>query len=266
MTSFKSRIDSFYAQERRSTLESRFALVWAIVVAVCYLLWNTTPPADRVTRFAIIFAVFGAIVLLVALWAAWRVRGVINRLRSLAPDDRDEVLGQHLTPEAREFYAKRLAAEGSVEFDGLVERFPFSPLDRRETLVLFWAAAAIGAIALAAALGIGGLEQAWREAALAIGMGAVVAMPVLSRRFYRLASVIELTPLAIIEVRADGRRRWLYWTQPLELRNYRWLRRLELAPKGGQGHIPIHYARIGFDRLLAVVLERGGFRKPPHAA
>src|SRR2546422_6640459 len=94
MTSFKSRIDSFYAQERRSTLESRFALIWAIVVAVCYLLWNTPPPADRVTRFAIIFAVFGAIVLLVALWAAWRVRGVINRLRSLAPDDRDEVLGQ----------------------------------------------------------------------------------------------------------------------------------------------------------------------------
>src|SRR3989441_3108637 len=140
MTSFKSRIDSFSAEERRSTLESRSALIWAIVVAVCYLLWNTPPPADRVTRFAIIFAVFGAIVLLVALWAAWRVRGVINRLRSLAPDDRDEVLGQHLTPEAREFYAKRLAAEGSIEFDGTVERFPFSPLDRRETLVLFWAA------------------------------------------------------------------------------------------------------------------------------
>ena len=121
-------------------------------------------------------------------------------------------------------------------------------------------------LAGAVALGIGGPEQAWREAALAIGMGAVVAMPVLSRRFYRLASVIELTPFAIIEVRADGRRRWLYWTQPLELRNYRWLRRLELAPQGGQGHIPIHYARIGFERLLAVVLERGGFRKPPHAA
>src|SRR2546422_24780 len=206
MTSFKSRIDSFYAQERRSTLESRFALIWAIVVAVCYLLWNTTPPADRVTRFAIIFAVFGAIVLLVALWAAWRVRGVINRLRSLAPDDRDEVLGQHLTPEAREFYAKRLAAEGSIEFDGTVERFPFSPLDRRETLVLFWAAAAIAAIALAAALGIGGLEQALREAALAIGMGAGVALPVLSRRVYRLSRGLELTPLSSIMVPGGGQR------------------------------------------------------------
>jgi len=185
MTSFKSRIDSFYAQERRSTLESRFALVWAIVVAVCYLLWNTTPPADRVSRFAIIFAVFGAIVLLVALWAAWRVRGVINRLRSLAPDDRDEVLGQHLTPEAREFYAKRLAAEGSVEFDGLVERFPFSPLDRRETLVLFWAAAAIGAIALAAALGM---------------LGYLVSSALAARGGYQLIGPLTAGVLLIIMV------------------------------------------------------------------
>src|SRR5207249_3176592 len=227
--------------------------VYAIVVAICYMLWNTTPPAERIARFAVIFAVIGAVALLIYLWTEWRIRRVINRLRSLAPDDRDEVLGRHLTPEAREFYTKRLAAEGSIEFDGMVERFPFSAVDRREALALFWGAAAIGALTLAAALGIGGEQESWRAPALAIGMIAVLGMPALSRRLYRLASVLELTPFAIIEVRADGRRRWLYWTQPLMLQNRPWLRGLDLVPQGAREHIPIHYARIGFDRLLAVV-------------
>lgn len=154
----------------------------------------------------------------------------------------------------------------SVEFDGIVERFPFSPVDRRETLALFWFAAAIATITLAAVLGIGGVRQAWRGPALLIGIAGVVAIPALTRRLQRLVSVIELTPFAIIEVRADGQRRWLYWDQPLVLRNRRWLRRVDLAPQGTLEHISIHYARLEFDRLISLVLERGGFRTPPHAA
>ena len=196
MTSVKSRLDSFYAQQRKNTLVSRFQFVYAIVVAICYMLWNTTPPAERIARFAVIFAVIGAVALLIYLWTEWRIRRVINRLRSLAPDDRDEVLGRHLTPEAREFYTKRLAAEGSIEFDGMVERFPFSAVDRREALALFWGAAAIGALTLAAALGIGGEQESWRAPALAIGMIAVLGMPALSRRLYRLASVRGKLPRA----------------------------------------------------------------------
>jgi hypothetical protein len=266
MTSFHSRIDSFYAQQQRNVFQSRFQIVWALMVGAGYWLWISTPPAERLDRFAIIFAILGSIVALIALWFAWRIRRVINRIRSMAPGDRDEVLGQHLAPEARDFYAKRLAAEGSVEFDGVVERFAFSPLDRREALALFWGAAAVAAITLAIARGLGGVGETWRGYALAIGMLAVLTMPAFSRRFYRLASLIELTPFAIIEVRPDGRRRWLYWKQPLMLHNRRWLRRVDLAPRGSRDNIPLHYARVGFDRLIAVVLERGGFQTPPDAA
>jgi hypothetical protein len=261
MTSFNQRIDSFYSRQQRSLFESRFQVVWALAVGAAMWLWGSVP--YRIDLFVIIFALFGALVALVALWAAWRVRRVVHRLRSLGPDDRDEVLGQHIAPEARDFYAKRLAAEGSVEVDGAVERFPFSPVDRREAFALFWGAAAIATITLAVAHGVGGVHVGWRRLALAAGMLAVLTMPVLSRRSYRLASIIELTPFAIIEVRADGRRRWLYWRQPLTLQNRRWLRRVDLAPQGSRDNIPLHYARVGFDRLIAIVLERGGFR---HAA
>ena len=257
MDTFQSRIDAYYS--RQDTFQARFQLVWILGFAALYWLWYSTPPAVRVTRFALIFAVLGIIVLLASLWAAWRIRGVINRLRSMAPDERDEVIGRDLPPESREFYEKRLAAEGSVEFNGVVERFPFSSVDRRETIALFWGAASMGGITLAAALGVGDVQEAWRGPALVLGIASVVAMPVLSRRFQRLASVIELTPFAIIEVAGDGRRRWLYWGQPLLLRNRKWLQRADLAPQGASGHIPLHYSRIGFDRLIAEVLERGGF-------
>ena len=263
MTSFHRRIESFYSRQQRGLFESRFQVVWALVIGAVFWLWGSTPIGQRIDLFVIIFALFGALVALMALWAAWRVRRAVHRLRSLAPDDRDEVLGQHIAPEARDFYAKRLAAEGSVEVDGVVERFPFSPVDRRETFALFWGAAAIATISLAVAHGVGGVHQGWRGLALAAGMLAVLTMPVFSRRSYRLASVIELTPFAIIEVRADGRRRWLYWRQPLTLQNRPWLRRVDLAPQGSRDHIPLHYARVGFDRLITVVLDRGGFQ---HAA
>src|SRR5439155_21160574 len=100
MTYFKSRLDAFYAQEEKRSFEVRFQVVWAIGVGACYGLWISTPPANRITRFAIIFSALGAVVLLAALWLGWRVRRVINRLRSMAPDDRDEVLGRHLSPDA----------------------------------------------------------------------------------------------------------------------------------------------------------------------
>lgn len=263
MTSFHRRIESFYSRQQRSLVESRFQVVWALAIGAVLWLWGSTPLGARIDLFVSIFALFGALVALVAIWTAWRVRRVVHRLRSLAPDDRGEVLGRHIAPEARDFHAKRLAAEGSVEVDGVVERFPFSPVDRREAFALFWGAAAIATIALAVAHGVGGVREGARGLALFTGMLAVLTMPVFSRRSYRLASVIELTPFAIIEVRPDGRRRWLYWRQPLTLQNRPWLRRVDLAPQGSRDHIALHYARVVFDGLIAVVLERGGFQ---HAA
>ncbi len=263
MTSFKWRIDSFYDRQRSHSLQLSFQMVWAIAAAACYLM---TPPAHRITIFASLFGIFGAIVLAANIRQAWRVRRVVHRLRSMAPDDRDQVLGRQLSPEVREFYERRLAAEGAVDVDGFVERFPFSRVDRRETLAVFWGATTIATVGLAVGLGVSGLEERWRGPALVVGIGAVLVMFGLARRFQRLASVIELTPFAIIEVRADGCRRWLYWNQPLVLRKRGWLRRLELAPQGAPGHIAIDYGRVGFDRLVAVILERGGFHTPSHAA
>ena len=263
MTSLHRRMQSFYSRQQRSRFESRFHIVWALAVGALFWLWGSTPLGHRIDLFVLMFALFGALYAVVALWAAWRVRRVVHRLRSLAPGDRDEVLGQHIAPERRDFYAKRLAAEGSVEVNGVVERFPFSPVDRREAFAMFWGATAIATITLAVAHGVGGVPEGWRGPALATGMLAVLAMPVFSRRSYHLASVIEVTPFATIEVRADGRRRWLYWRQPLTLQKRSWLRRVDVAPQGARDHIPLHYARVGFDRLIALVLERGGFQ---HAA
>src|SRR5207247_11117459 len=97
---------------------------------------------------------------------AVKVRRVVHRLRSMAPDDRDQVLGRQLSPEVREFYERRLAAEGAVDVDGFVERFPFSRVDRRETLAVFWGATTIATVGLAVGLGASGLEERWRGPAL----------------------------------------------------------------------------------------------------
>jgi hypothetical protein len=266
MESFQSRLSAFYGQDQRATFQERFRLLWAIAAGACYWLWYSLPGPSRVFVFASIFGVAGLVALIWALQVALRIRRVINRLRSMAPEERDEVMGRHFSPEIREFYEKRLAAEGSIEFDGVVERFPFSPVERREAVSAFWGATIAAGIMLSAALGLLGTPDAWRGLELFVGAIAVVAMPILTRRLERLSTVIEVTPFAIIEVRPGGQRRWLYWRQPLAIRNRRWLRRVELSPNGARDFIPLHYARVSFDRLLALVLERGGFKQESPAA
>lgn len=241
------------------SFESNFRFAFAIGAAALIWVWNSTPVDERVHRFALIFAALGVAVLVACIWVAWRFQRTVHRLRSLAPDDRDAILGKYFSEESREFYASRLAKEGSVEADGMVERFPFSPLDRRESAILFLSLVVLAALALATALGLISAPSAWHSPSLAVGALAVAALPIVSRRLVRLESVLEVTPFGLVEVRGDGQRRWLYWGQPMVLRPNRWLRRLELSPQGSNDHIPLHFGRVGFQRLVQVVLQRGGF-------
>src|SRR5438552_18295114 len=99
MTSFKWRIDSFYDRQRSHSLQLSFQMVWAIAAAACYLM---TPPAHRITIFARLFGIFGAIVLAANIRQAWRGRRVGHGLRSMAPDERDQALGRPPSPGVHE--------------------------------------------------------------------------------------------------------------------------------------------------------------------
>ncbi len=90
MTSLHRRMQSFYSRQQRSRFESRFHIVWALVVGALFWLWGSTPLGHRIDLFVLMFALFGALYAGVALWAAWRVRRVVHRLRSLAPGDRNQ--------------------------------------------------------------------------------------------------------------------------------------------------------------------------------
>lgn len=74
-----------------------------------------------------------------------------------------------------------------------------------------------------------------------------------------METMLEVGPFTIAEVHPSGERRVFRWGDPLLLRGRARLRRLELSAAGRPDYIALDYERVGIDRAVRLVLERGGF-------
>jgi hypothetical protein len=124
--------------------------------------------------------------------------------------------------------------------------------------IVSWAAAIIAALPIASAD-----VPVWGRIVLA---GVAAAFGImggwLRRRSSRLAGTFEVSPFGFSEVRGAGLRRVL-WEMPLVLRNNRRAHRFELSVHGAPGQIDIPYAVVQIERLVGLIIERGGLVGEP---
>jgi hypothetical protein len=185
---------------------------------------------------------------------------LLSHLRALGHEARAQFLGQIAEPKLRAYLEVALTRDGSDERAGDVERFPFSRTERRRAALWYWAGWASAALCLGWAA-VGEVPRVWRGALLVpAALGAVVAW-LAARRQRRLSSVVEVTPFRLTEAWPDGARRTVLFNRYLELEHRPKERRLLLRPGGAEAEaIALDYDRLGFHRLMELVVRNGGFK------
>lgn len=192
-------------------------------------------------------------------WEQARLRRDVSYLASLDPATARQRIGQMWSAHARHTYRTLLEEEGTVEEAAGVERFPYARSARRAVDGVFVLACAVAALAFIA-LFAWARKGTWIPWVLwVIGGLSVAAAGWARRRAAELASTIEVSAFGLTWIAADGGRRAVRWHQSLVLQNQPRRRRLVLAPTQGGAAIPVGYRRVGFERLLRLTLERGGF-------
>lgn len=194
----------------------------------------------------------------------WEWRRAVQALRALGPAERDARLSRLWLSGARRQLDTLVRAEGDVESDGIVERFPFARGPQRAMSAVFWAAAAMSLVILLALMtklvGTTGV-LGWGLFVIAICLAVIAAWA--RQRLSYMESILEIGPFLVVLIHSDGTRRTIRWSDSLLLRGRPRLRRLELSAAGRPGFVALDYDRVGIDRALALVLERGGFDLSP---
>ena len=185
---------------------------------------------------------------------------LLNHLRALGQEARADFLAQITHAKLRAYLEAALARDGSDERAGDVERFPFSRAKRRRAATRYWLGWGGAALSLVWAA-VGEMPRVWRGVLLfPAALGAALAW-VAARRQHQLASVLEVTPFRLTEVWPDGLRRTVLFNRYLELENQPKQRRVLLRPGGADGDgIALDYERMGFHRLMDLVVSYGGFK------
>jgi hypothetical protein len=186
----------------------------------------------------------------------WQVRRAVMILRRFDTPQRSNILGGLDDEAVQAYLQRRLDDHGQPTTVGLVERFEFSPVDRREYAAATWAsiAAAAGVLTPAFALSAGSVG---RTVAVCCAAGLVALSLVLRRIASQFDRVFEVSHFGIAEVQADGSVRHIPWARDLSVRNRPWLRRIEL--RDGRTSIDVQCSVVGSERLFKLILSRGGF-------
>ena len=237
-----------------------FGAALVVLEYVMQEVWNPSP--------GFMLAVFGAIYAAILIFIvgrrgviAWRVRRVVHLLRRFDTAQRTTLLARLDNQQTQAYFEYRLADHGAPETLGLVERFAFSPIDRREATVGMWGAT-LAAIGIALPSTTLTLSQATRAISICCVLMLIVVATMLRRVLSRLHRVFEVSPFGLSEIATNGTVRRLLWGYGLTVRNRPWLRRIELSPASDPAFISIPYTVVGFDRLLELILQRGGFTEP----
>ncbi len=206
-------------------------------------------------------AAWATIVALHVLSRALQVRQTLRNLRRLDPERRRAIVDNIRPFVARTYYDQQLRIDGEPEIGTTVERYPFSPRERREQELLYWAITLIAAVVLLAQTLIAHVATWERLACGAVVAACVAALWFLRRRSRHLETVIEVSPFGLVEIHPDGQRRHLRFGIALQLRVNRRRSRAELAAVMAPNDIiALDFDRLGFNRLLERVIDWGGFR------
>lgn len=232
------------------------ALLVVVVVAAAYA---AGVPSNSITLFAVA-SVFSA-------WHGRRARrrrdafqSIIRELRAADRETRARML-HDLEPRAlRDAVAQVLGRDGSEESDAGVERFPYPEGLRRFIARKYWIL--WGATTLL--LLIGAFSDAWmslRLLSLAVAGACGYGAWKTARREAGLQSVIEVTPFRVSELLPGGDRTTLLFGRYLELRDEPAKQRMLITGGSDDTGIALDYRRMGFDRLVELVLLHGGFHQ-----
>jgi hypothetical protein len=198
------------------------------------------------------------VVILLRGLAAWRVRRAVHLLRRFDAGRRETLLSGLPNASVRAALQRSLEPHGAPTIEGLVERFKFSPIDRREITAMMWAvlAAGVAAVFMQRAVGPGTLRSVVLGGCSLLLLGIALTFGWALVKWQR---TFEVSPFGLSELGAEGSVRRIYWHAPLVLRNRPRLRRCELSIAGDADHIDIPYSVVGFERLIELILVRGGF-------
>jgi hypothetical protein len=212
-----------------------------------------------------LFAVVGAI-------STWRNRrqrereiafwSVVWQLRQASAGDRARMLAELEPEHLRTKVEAILSHDGSNEAVGDVEQFPYPLGLRRLANRAYWFMWALAVSMLITAAAIP--APVWLRCIplVVAGCGAYAAWSA-SQRERSFASVIEVTPFRVSELFPDGRVRTVLFSWYLELHHEAQHQRLRLTPKRDEPGIILDCRRMGFDRLVELVVRYGDFRPVP---
>jgi len=237
-------------------------------IAILYLalvMWRVMGQGDEWWPYVVALSVIMAGVRGVehALDAA-RVRRYVAYFAALDPADAKEKISRMWLSGVRNELSQRLADEGTIERSEFVERFPFTKEAQRRATLLFWLTIGAAAIALAA-LAFVARMPAWIGWGCWLATATFVALAGQARQSsLDMQSVLEVSQFGLTEIATSRERRTLRWTEPLFIVDKPRRHRVELFNAEGK-MIRINYRRLGFVRLLHLVLTNGGFRREEQA-
>jgi hypothetical protein len=242
-----------------SEAEGRHRLWFALIVAAFYGLslfygdrWSDVgiPVAFAVVYLPLLVRIGGRY-----LQTSWHIRRFVRSTRTLGGPARVEVLDRIEHMELRERVQQELQRHGEPGVNGLVHRFSFSPIDRRECTLAGWLSAALGTFGLI--LIVAGTPFRWIWAI--VGPLAFMLAGAMWLRVGQLATTIEISPFALSEVTIQGRIRRVLFGQGLTLVDRPRRRRLELSVTGRPEFIALPYALVGLNDAVDLLLKFGGF-------
>jgi hypothetical protein len=241
-----------------STAADDHQRLWMAVGIAAILGWYTivgrTVPS-LTTLFLLLYGWSLVVVLLRQARAAWRIRRVVHTVRVLNSAGRAEVIGSFADAEVRAAMARLVARHGEPEWRGPVRRFTFSPVDRRDTRILYW----LTALLAVGVLGAGFSGRANGSVSLVLAGALVPALWLLQRRLAMLRQVLEISPFGVAEIIAEGRVRRMLFRHPLTLLNRPWRRRLELHPAGSRDFIGLPYSLVALEEAVELITRYGQF-------
>ena len=179
---------------------------------------------------------------------------------AMDPVTRDERL-ERIWPRAlRAELMRRVNSEGTMEIDGMVERFPSLATARRAASLGYWLCVCM----LCVTLGLVLRFSSALPAVAAIVAWAVIALLLsvarsLRTRSDRLRALLEISPHGIASVAPGGARVSLRWADALRLTRRAWDARWEIASLESSTVIALDDDRVGAERALQSVLRLGGF-------
>lgn len=189
-----------------------------------------------------------------------RVRRYVAHFAVLDPAEARAKINRMWLGTHRSELSQLLEEEDAVEQTEFVERFPFTRSASRQASARFWVFIVVAAASLAS-LAIVSRMAAWIGWACWLSTTAFLAAAGQARQSSReLESVLEVSKFGLSEIRTNGDRRMRIWTRPLFFVNYPGKHRIELSDKAGK-MIPIDYRRLGFARVVRLIVELGNFRR-----